>query len=164
MRNWVPAQECGRDSPGVKRNKPRRQAAVPEGPEGQAAVPEGPEDQAAVPEGPEGQAAVPVGGGRARAGLEIDHSEPSGSRVAFRAGGPPPTGTHSGPTHQGNPRRRPEIRQATRAAGKQAGHNNAGNQAGPQSAPPQRAERNPYSPRNALIEGISRTACTRPAR
>ena len=26
--------------------------------------------------GPEGQAAVPVGGGRARAGLEIDHSEP----------------------------------------------------------------------------------------
>ena len=28
-------------------------------------------------EGPEvGQAAVPVGGGRARAGLEIDHSEP----------------------------------------------------------------------------------------
>ena len=29
-----------------------------------------------APEGPEGQAAVPVGGGRARAGLEIDHSEP----------------------------------------------------------------------------------------
>ena len=26
--------------------------------------------------GPRGQAAVPVGGGRARAGLEIDHSEP----------------------------------------------------------------------------------------
>ena len=66
---------------------------------------------------------------RARAGFEIDHSEPSGSRVAIsragrprggrrsvgatsnssrrgrRAGGPPPTGTHSGrglrrPEHQ----------------------------------------------------------------
>ena len=29
-----------------------------------------------APEGPEGLVAVPVGGGRARAGLEIDHSEP----------------------------------------------------------------------------------------
>ena len=68
--------------------------------------------------------AVPVGGGRARAGLEIDHSEPSGSRVAisragrrppahtaarpnqvdhaqWTAGGPPPTGTHSGQTEPG---------------------------------------------------------------
>ena len=36
-------------------------------------------------------AAVPVGGGRARAGLEIDHSEPLGSRVAIsRAGRRPP--------------------------------------------------------------------------
>ena len=43
----------------------------------------------------EGLVAVPVGGGRARAGLEIDHSEPSGS------GGPPPTGTHSGPVGRG---------------------------------------------------------------
>ena len=32
------------------------------------------------------------------------------------------------------------------------------------SAARTRAERNPYSPRNALIAGISRTACTRPAR
>ena len=41
-----------------------------------------------APEGPEGLAAVPVGGGRARAGLEIDHSERS-SRVAIsRAAGP----------------------------------------------------------------------------
>ena len=55
-------------------------------------------------------------------------------------------------------------RQATRAAGNQAGHSNAGNQAGPQSAPPQRAERNPYIPRNVLIAGISRTAWIRPAR
>ena len=38
-----------------------------------------------------GLVAVPVGGGRARAGLEIDHSEPSGSRVAIsRAGRRPP--------------------------------------------------------------------------
>ena len=41
-----------------------------------------------APEGPEGLAAVPVGGGRARAGFEIDHSERS-SRVAIsRAAGP----------------------------------------------------------------------------
>jgi len=35
----------------------------------------------------EGLVAVPVGGGRARAGLEIDHSEPSGSRVAISRAG-----------------------------------------------------------------------------
>ena len=66
----------------------------------------------------EGLVAVPVGGGRARAGLEIDHSEPSGSRVAIsRAAGasgawktrgarsnmrhhagPPHTGTSSSPS------------------------------------------------------------------
>ena len=38
-----------------------------------------------------GMVVVPVGGGRARAGLEIDRSEPSGSRVAIsRAGRRPP--------------------------------------------------------------------------
>ena len=36
---------------------------------------------------PDSLAAVPVGGGRARAGLEIDHSEPSGSRVAISRAG-----------------------------------------------------------------------------
>ena len=42
----------------------------------------------------EGLVAVPVGGGRARVGLEIDHSEPSGSRVAIsRAGCRPPART-----------------------------------------------------------------------
>ena len=46
----------------------------------------------------EGLVAVPVGGGRARAGLEIDHSEPSGSRVAIsRAGRRPPAHTAAGP-------------------------------------------------------------------
>ena len=78
-----------------------------------------------APEGPQGLVAVPVGGGRARAGLEIDHSEPqarvwrSRGRAAAhrhtqrpglprqalrrgrRAGGPPPTGTHSGQTELG---------------------------------------------------------------
>ena len=45
-----------------------------------------------------GLAAVPVGGGRARAGLEIDHSEPSGSRVAIsRAGRRPPAHTAARP-------------------------------------------------------------------
>ena len=50
-----------------------------------------------APEGPEGTASVPVGGGRARAGLEIDHSERS-SRVAIsRAGRRPPAHTAAGP-------------------------------------------------------------------
>ena len=51
-----------------------------------------------APEGPEGtgcdthgrwrgMVAVPVGGGRARAGLEIDRSEPSGSRVVISRAG-----------------------------------------------------------------------------
>ena len=45
-----------------------------------------------------GLAAVPVGGGRARAGLEIDHSERS-SRVAIsRAGRRPPAHTAAGPS------------------------------------------------------------------
>ena len=63
---------------------------------------------------PAGLAAVPVGGGRARAGLEIDHSERS-SRVAIsRAGRRPPAHTaarphkaarpdKSGPTAPGTP-------------------------------------------------------------
>ena len=62
-----------------------------------------------------GLVAVPVGGGRARAGLEIDHSERS-SRVAIsRAGRRPPartagrfgeaglTALHSGPPPAGAP-------------------------------------------------------------
>ena len=74
-----------------------------------------------------GLAAVPVGGGRARAGLEIDHSEPqarvwrsrgraaahrhtaarpikaSHAAVGTPAGGPPPTGTSSSPAPQPGP-------------------------------------------------------------
>ena len=60
-----------------------------------------------APEGPEGLAAVPVGGGRARAGLEIDHSEPqarvwrSRGRAAAQRHtqrpGPPAPGTPAGP-------------------------------------------------------------------
>ena len=47
--------------------------------------------------GRRGLAAVPEGGGRARAGLEIDHSERS-SRVAIsRAGRRPPAHTAAGP-------------------------------------------------------------------
>ena len=75
-----------------------------------------------APEGPEGTAAVPVGGGRARAGLEIDHSERS-SRVVDLAGGPPPTGTHSGRTPQSSPARqvRPNGARNTRGGHKQPG-------------------------------------------
>ena len=59
------------------------------------------------PRGLRGQAAVPEGGGRARAGLEIDHSEPSGSRVAIsRAGRRPPAHTAARPFKAGL--RRPE--------------------------------------------------------
>ena len=47
---------------------------------------------------------MPVGGGRARAGLEIDHSEPSGSRVAIsRAGRRPPAHTAAGPHKAARP-------------------------------------------------------------
>ena len=57
-----------------------------------------------APEGPEGLTAVPEGGGRARAGLEIDHSEPSGSRVAIsRAGRRPPARTAARPFKAGPP-------------------------------------------------------------
>ena len=56
-----------------------------------------------APEGPEGTAAVPEGGGMARAGLEIDHSEPSGSRVAIsRAGRRPPAHTAASPIKAGH--------------------------------------------------------------
>ena len=64
-----------------------------------------------------GLAAVPVGGGRARAGLEIDHSERS-SRVAIsRAGRHPPAHTAAGPSRQAT--RRPEHQ---RARGRAAAH------------------------------------------
>ena len=91
----------------------------------------------------EGQAAVPVGGGGARAGLEIDHSEPSGSRVAIsRAGRRPPAHTAARPF--------------------KAGHTAPGNQTALNEH--HHRKRKAYNPRNALIAGISRTACTRPAR
>ena len=53
---------------------------------------------------PEGAAAVPVGGGRAWPGFETTRRA-EGSQRGRRAGGPPPTGTHSGralrcPEHQ----------------------------------------------------------------
>ena len=68
------------------------------------------------------------------------------------AGGPPPTGTHSGPALQGRPH----------GARKSGGARNTSGTT--RSAARTRTERIPYSPRNALIAGISRTACTRPAR
>ena len=127
----------------------RRAAAWPE----QAHAHQAPPDWR-PPRGLRGQAAVPeaaAGPGRA------SRSTTPSRRLACGdlAGGPPPTGTHSGPAHQGKPHGARNTRGST---------SNAGDQAGPQAAPPQRAEGNPYSPRNALIAGISRTACTRPAR
>ena len=99
-----------------------------------------------APEGPEGSAAVPVGGGgawpgfeathqatrqrtrshwyggrrrdrRARAGFEIDHSEPSGSCVAIsRAAGPDGARNTSGATSNtiNDSGRRPRAHQAAR--------------------------------------------------
>ena len=96
-----------------------------------------------VPEGPEGQAAVPVGGGGAWPGFETTRRAKLAAWTA--RGRAAAHGRIEQPGPQDNTRR-PEI-----CRGKQA-------------APPQRAEGNPYSPRNALIAGISRTACTMPAR
>ena len=69
----------------------------------------------------EGLVAVPVGGGRARAGLEIDHSEPSGSRVAIsRAAGPDGAQNTSGTTSNAGDLAGPQPQQAApRAAAAQ---------------------------------------------
>ena len=96
------------------------------------------------------------------------------------AGGPPPTGTHSGPALQGRPHGARNTSGATsintrrgRLAG---GPPPTGTHSSPaqktHAAPgtpaalnePRHRKRKAYSPRNALITGISRTACTRPAR
>ena len=76
MRNWVWLRNEGSEGPG--RASSRRVELPNSDPAPQVWR---------APEGPEGLAAVPVGGGRARAGLEIDHSEPSGSRVAISRAG-----------------------------------------------------------------------------
>ena len=83
-----------------------------------------------APEGPEGLAAVPVGGGRARAGLEIDHSERS-SRVAIsRAGRRPPAHTAAGPHKAARPDK--------------SGPTAPGTPVGATSSPAQRAPDNGY--------------------
>ena len=137
--------------------------------------------QRTEPPGLRGLAAVPVGGGRARAATHERQARPIGGRrgacgawpgfettrraklaartARGRAGHAaagnqaersnagdqeaPPTGTHSG--------------QAKRAARPDGARNTGG-------APSNTAKRKAYSPRNALIAGISRTAWTRPAR
>ena len=95
-----------------------------------------------------GLAAVPEGGGRARAGLEIDHSEPSGSRVAIsRAGRRPPAHTAARPFKAGLRRpehqRRHKQQHAARTARGRAGHAAAG----PDGARNTSGQANrPYSP------------------
>ena len=87
---------------GGRRRAQEGQAAAPVG--GGRAWPRHPWAAAGPGRGTRGRrglAAVPVGGGRARAGLEIDHSEPSGSRVAIsRAGRRPPAHTAARPHKQ----------------------------------------------------------------
>ena len=75
-------------------------------------------------EGPEGQAAADVGGGRARAGLEIDHSEPSGSRVAISRAGRRPRAHQAARPKQTT--RRPAPRTATSTARTPARHSKRG--------------------------------------
>ena len=75
-------------------------------------------------EGPEGQAAADVGGGRARAGLEIDHSEPSGSRVAISRAGRRPRAHQAARPKQAT--RRPAPRTATSTARTPARHSKRG--------------------------------------
>ena len=60
-----------------------------------------------APEGPEGLAAAAVGGGRARAGLEIDHSEPQ-ARVWRSRGRAAAHGRTKQPGPTSQARRHPE--------------------------------------------------------
>ena len=55
------------------------------------------------------------------AGYLIDHSEPLGSRVAFRAGTPPPTGAPSSRAQQGRSLRRPENSRGAQQQAQQRG-------------------------------------------
>ena len=101
MRNWVWAQRRGAGPGGASHSN---QASL----------------VWRAPCGLVGLAVVPVGGGRARAGLEIDHSEPSGSRVAIsRAGRRPPAHTVAGPHSRGL--RRPEHPWGTQSSPAQQG-------------------------------------------
>ena len=85
--------------------KQQAQSRIPAAPPAWRA-PEGARGPGCGTRGRRGLAAVPVGGGRARAGLEIDHSEPSGSRVAIsRAGRRPPAHTAARPTSSTRPLR-----------------------------------------------------------
>ena len=87
---------------------------------------------------PEGPAAVPVGGGGAWPGFEATRRAKLAARTARGRAAAHRHTQRPGPPARGTP--------------------------GAASAARTCAERNPYSPRNALIAGISRTACTRPAR
>ena len=86
---------------------------------------------------PEGPAAVPVGGG-AWPGFEATRRAKLAARTASGRAAAHRHTQRPGPPARGTP--------------------------GAASAARTCAEGNPYSPRNALIAGISRTACTRPAR
>ena len=126
-----------------------------------------------------GLAAVPVGGGGAWPGFETTRSathqrpSPTGVEGAGGTGGPgcgargrwrglaglrddAPSEARSADGSRAG--RRPRAHQAARP---NKAHATPGTPVGPQATPPKRKA---YSPRNALIAGISRTACTRPAR
>ena len=89
------------------------------------------------PRGLRGLAAVPVGGGRARAGLEIDHSEPPGSRVAISRAG-----------------RRPSAHTAARHT--KAGHAAPGTPVGPQATRSRPAPQGPGGSRIRPLGGSQR--------
>ena len=97
----------------------------------------------------EGLVAVPVGGGRARAGLEIDHSERS-SRVAIsRAGRRPPAHTAAGTSGARNTRGATSntINEAghrpRRSPAHETGHAAPGTPMGPQATTRENKNRRP---------------------
>ena len=101
----------------------------------------------------EGQAAA-ARPGRASSRRTEQHQQPSAAGVEGAGG----TGGHGRASRRGAER---SEALASRAAGPSGARNASG---ATSSTARTRAEGNPYSPRNALIAGISRTACTRPAR
>ena len=182
----------------------------PRGLRGQAAVPEGGSMARTSTRAPSPTrleaTAWPAGPGRGAGGRRQGQGGPRDRPLrAVRlacgdlAGGPPPTGTHSGQPHQGRPHgarksggarntrgatsnntreqtvsgraaahrhtQRPgPSRQATRRPEHPWVHKQRRRSGGSASGTATTGGRKAYSPRNALIAGISRTACTRPAR
>ena len=104
------------------------------------------------PTGVEGAGGTGGHGRASRRGAERSEA------LASRAAGPSGARNTRGATSNNTREQMASGRAGHAAAGDQAA---PGTPVGPQATPPKRKA---YNPRNALIAGISRTACTRPAR